>query len=82
MEDKTRCLVASHLTNAFYAGIERRRPYLGEERRKIMDSPSQDYRIPTLSLSEVFHVYCRFLSMLNEAEGGDTQERKDSQGID
>lgn len=66
MDEKHRELVASNLTAAFYAGVERRVPYFGEERRCITDSPMGDDRIPSLSLSEVYHVYSRFLSMLDE----------------
>jgi hypothetical protein len=66
MDEKTKEIVASNLTAAFYAGVERRVPYFGEERRSIASSPMGDDRIPSLSLTEVFHVYSRFLSMLEE----------------
>jgi hypothetical protein len=66
MDEKTKEIVASNLTAAFYAGVERRVPYFGEERRSITGSPMGDDRIPSLSLNEVFHVYSRFLSMLGE----------------
>lgn len=66
MDDKTKELVASNLTAAFYAGVERRVPYFGEERRTIADSPMGDDRIPSLSPSEVYHVYSCFLFMLEE----------------
>jgi hypothetical protein len=72
MDDKQKELVASNLTAAFYAGVERRVPYFGEERRSIADSPMGDDRIPSLSLTEVFHVYSRFLCML---EGEEKQNR-------
>jgi hypothetical protein len=65
MDEKHKELVASNLTAAFYAGVERRVPYFGEERRSIADSPVGDDRIPSLSLNEVFHVYSRFLLMLD-----------------
>jgi hypothetical protein len=68
MDEKHLELVASNLTAAFYAGVERRVPYFGEERRTIADSPMGDDRIPSLSLTEVFHVYSRFLNMLGEKE--------------
>jgi hypothetical protein len=68
MDEKTRELVASNLTAAFYAGVERRVPYFGEEKRSIADSPMGDDRIPSLSPSEVFHVYSRFLKMLGDVE--------------
>jgi len=55
--NETRHLIASNLTVAFCEATERRRPYLGEERRKMQDSPIQAGRIPSLSLHEVFHVY-------------------------
>jgi hypothetical protein len=68
MDEKTRELVASNLTAAFYAGVERRVPYFGQEKRSIADSPMGDDRIPSLSPREVFHVYSCFLTMLSEAE--------------
>jgi hypothetical protein len=63
--DENKHLIASNLTLAFYQATDRRRPYLGEERRKMIDSPIQAGRIPSLSLREVFQVYQRFLSMLD-----------------
>jgi hypothetical protein len=68
MDEKTKEIVASNLTSAFYAGVERRVPYFGEEKRTIAHSPMGDDRIPSLSLNEVFHVYSRFVSMLGEEE--------------
>lgn len=68
MDEKTKELIASNLTAAFYAGVERRVPYFGEERRSIAHSPMGDDRIPSLSPNEVFHVYSRFLAMLGEVE--------------
>jgi hypothetical protein len=66
MNEKTKEIVASNLTAAFYAGLEPRNPYFGEERRTIPDSPIQDDRIPSLSIEEVFHVYTRFLLLLDD----------------
>ena len=67
--DEMKHLIASNLTAAFYAGIDRRRPYLGEERRKLRHSPIHEDRLPSLSLEEVFYVYQRFSSMLEASEG-------------
>jgi hypothetical protein len=66
MDEKSKVIVASNLTKAFYSGVERRMAYLGEERRTNPYSPMEDDRIPSLSLNEVFHVYTRFLTMLEE----------------
>ena len=74
--DEIRHLIASNLTAAFYTGTERRRPYFGEERRKIAHSPIQDGRLPSLSPEEVFYVYRRFLSML-EASRDEAMDRTD-----
>jgi hypothetical protein len=63
--DEIKYVIASNLTAAYYSGTERRRPYLGEERRKMLDSPSVPGRVPSLSLHEVFWVYQRFLSMID-----------------
>jgi hypothetical protein len=68
MDEKNREIIASNLTAAFYAGVERRVPYFGEERRSILNSPMGDDRIPSLSPNEVFHVYSRFLHLLGEEE--------------
>ncbi len=65
MDDNTKHLIASNLTAAFYNGIERREPFLGEERRATFFSPREDNRVPNLSLKEVFSVYCRFVEMLD-----------------
>ncbi len=62
--DENKKIIASHLTAAFYNGVERRVPYFGEERRNIPSSPLEDDRVPTLSLKEVYYVYHRFLEML------------------
>ena len=62
--DENKKIIASNLTAAFYNGVERRVPYLGEERRNIPPSPVEDDRVPTLSLKEVYYVYHRFLEML------------------
>jgi hypothetical protein len=75
MNEKTKEIVASNLTTAFYAGLERRIPYFGEERRSIPTSPMQDDRIPSLSIEEVFHVYSRFLYLLEAQEGDGEDER-------
>ena len=71
MDEKTKRIIASNLTAAFYNGIERREPYLGEERRANLFSPRDDNRVPNLSLKEVYCVYCRFVEMLDtqQAEG-------------
>jgi len=63
--DENKKIIASNLTAAFYTGIERRVPYLGEERRNIPSSPFEDDRVPTLSLKEVYYVYHQFLEMLD-----------------
>ncbi|MBI3654287.1 MAG: hypothetical protein HY231_24935 [Acidobacteria bacterium] len=68
MNEKNKELVASNLTMAFYAGLEPRIPYFGEERRTVPYSPMEDDRIPSLSVEEVFHVYTRFLRLLEESE--------------
>ncbi len=68
MDEKAKEIIASNLTAAFYAGVERRVPYFGEERRSIALSPMGDDRIPSLSPDEVFHVYSRFVSMLEDEE--------------
>lgn len=65
MDDNTKHLIASNLTAAFYNGIERREPYLGEERRANPFSPRDENRVPNLSLKEVYCVYCRFIEMLD-----------------
>lgn len=71
MDKNTKRIIASNLTAAFYNGIERREPYLGEERRANLFSPREDNRVPNLSLKEVYCVYRRFLEMLDAqpAEG-------------
>ncbi len=66
--DEIKYVIASNLTAAYYCGTERRRPYLGEERRRMLDSPIQPGRLPSLSLHEVFWVYQRFLSMLDASQ--------------
>jgi hypothetical protein len=63
----TKYLIASNLTAAFYAGTERREPYFGEERRTIPYSSKDDNRVPSLSIEEVYYVYSRFLSKLDES---------------
>jgi hypothetical protein len=65
MDDNTKHLIASNLTAAFYNGIERREPYLGEERRANLFSPRDENRVPNLSLKEVYCVYRRFIEMLD-----------------
>lgn len=65
MDKNTKRIIASNLTAAFYNGIERREPYLGEERRANLFSPREDNRVPNLSLKEVYCVYRRFLEMLD-----------------
>ena len=64
MDDNTKHIIASNLTAAFYNGIEKREPYLGEERRANLFSPRDDNRVPNLSLKEVYCVYRRFIEML------------------
>jgi hypothetical protein len=71
MDDNTKHLIASNLTTAFYNGIERREPYLGEERRANLFSPRDENRVPNLSLKEVYSVYRRFIEML-DAQAADT----------
>ena len=68
MDEQTKHLIACNLTAAFYAGAERREPYFGEERRAIPYSPKDDNRVPSLSIDEVYHVYSRFLTKLNESQ--------------
>jgi hypothetical protein len=68
MKDDENKIIASQLTAAFYAGLERRIPYFGEERRAIPNSPLEDDRIPSLSIEEVFHVYRRFIGLLEAGE--------------
>jgi hypothetical protein len=79
MNEKSKEIVASNLTAAFYSGLERRIPYFGEERRTIPNSPIQDDRIPSLSIEEVFHVYTRFLTMLEAQEKEGEKERSSLQ---
>ena len=71
MDDNTKHIIASNLTAAFYNGIERREPYLGEERRANLFSPRDENRVPNLSLKEVYCVYRRFIEML-DAQAADT----------
>lgn len=58
MNNETVELVASNLTIAFYSGAVKREPYLEEDKRKALYSPTQrDRDLPTISMKEVKHVY-------------------------
>ncbi|MBK8809269.1 MAG: hypothetical protein IPN69_00850 [Acidobacteria bacterium] len=59
-------IIASNLTQAFYAGQIRREAFLGEDRRTTLYTPNEDNRLPTVSPREVFAVYQRMLKMLRE----------------
>lgn len=68
MSEQSNEIIASNLTIAFYSAQERRKAYLGVERRKenkLLEG-QRDFRGSTVTPSEVHEVYGRFLSMLNE----------------
>jgi len=83
MDENTKRIIASNLTAAFYNGIERREPYLGEERRANLFSPREDNRVPNLSLKEVYCVYRRFVEMLNaqQSEGAINGNEADQNAV-
>ncbi len=54
-------LIASNLTIAFYSGSIKREPWLENDKREVLYSPTQkDRDIPTISMKEVEHVYNYF----------------------
>ena len=61
-------IIASNLAIAFYSAQDPRPAYLGKERRKGKTPQElvRDLRSPSITPSEVYEVYERFLRMLEK----------------
>lgn len=66
MDKESKESIAARLTHAFYANADRRAPYLGPERRKQehLDDGQRDFRQGTVTPTEVYETYKKFLAML------------------